>query len=116
MSMVEINLCRARPGCEVTFRCGGKATIQSIRENDGLIGMRFNGDETSTYHFGPDGRRFVKNPAILDIVAISNPPLTAEERLAEIVKIAYRERNSSLGAGVQCLVSEILAFAEGHKP
>ncbi len=119
MSEQEIDLRKARPGCEVTFRCGAKLRIASINYAPGgsdkqrvwFVGFP---EDSKDYH--PSGRQWFDAVGVNDIVAVSNPPMTAEERLAEIAKtikgIVDRDcPNLTIGDYL-----DILALAEGCDP
>ncbi len=76
MSEQEIDLRKARPGCEVTFRCGAKLRIASINYAPGgsdkqrvwFVGFP---EDSKDYH--PSGRQWFDTVGVNDIVAVSNP-------------------------------------------
>lgn len=107
-----IDLTVISPGAEVTFRCGGRATVEYIRDGAwnylkfyGAVGER---------SWMLDGRYTGSGEDIWDIVSISPPPLTQADRLAEIARIANHARNI-LGLHYRS-ICQIIDLAEGRKP
>ena len=111
-----VDLSKARPGSEVTFRCGSSAVIRDIWGERPTFKVGFEGYEEN-HRYQTDGTWFPKHVSLLDIISIVPPPLTEAERLAEIVKILRVDMgNTDRGeVWVHCTrASRILALAEGR--
>lgn len=112
---MTVDLSTARVGSEVTTHAGAKLVIERCEPNEWGIKFWFSG-YTGWFIYQPDGTASnAPRPNPMDIIAISPPPMSDAERLAEIVKICRREKERAIGAGVQCLVVEILDVAEGKR-
>lgn len=120
-----IDLTVISPGAEVTFRCGGRATVEYIRDGAwnylkfyGAVGERSWMSDGRYTESGEDD--------IWDIVSISPPPLTQAERLAEIAKIAKEtdrliervllDKDHFDFGGWRARNQSLLALAEGRTP
>lgn len=110
-----IDLRTARPGCEAAFRCGGKAKLRRTVAFNGHTDVEF-AEETTVYAYCHDGRRWKHyGESNFDIVAITAPPLTEAERLAEIVKIIMKiDERGTTYEGDMLLLRDILGLAEGR--
>lgn len=114
--MERVDLTRARPGCVVEFRCGGKAKIISVLGANKMgVRIAFNSSAGEAFLWEEDGFLNARHFHPFDIISITDPPLTEAERLAEIAKIAREPIADWRGQIKPGVVEKILALAEGSK-
>lgn len=118
---MTIDLTTARPGAEVTTHAGLKLVIERCEDRGvGRFSVWFKGYcDCETYH--KNGKRIGSpEPHWVDIVAITSPPLTDAERLAEIAKIIEAQMKGIAKGEVWHSIHvtelvKILALAEGQR-
>lgn len=110
---MTINLSTVRVGSEVTTHAGAKLVIERCEPNEWGIKFWFSG-YIGWFIYQPDGAMsHASHPNPMNIIAISPPPMSDAERLAEIRDLVFELSNCNVFGGYAKKVFVQLLVASG---